>query len=109
MAVVVSFAKAYPLVFLLYPRLSVATLNWFFKCITKNSTIGDFPVPPTERLPTQINGKPNEVDLNNFLSYIQFRMAMTIQKIKAKGRRRMRNDFKNQLENISPLRCDTKV
>ena len=28
--------------------------------------MGDLPVPPTERLPTQISGKPKEVDLKIF-------------------------------------------
>jgi hypothetical protein len=34
--------------------------------------MGDLPVPPTERLPTQISGKPKPVDLKIFLLYNQF-------------------------------------
>ena len=69
----ITFLLSYwPIVFLLYPLLSVATLNSSFKFLTKNSTIGDLPVPPTDRLPTHIRGNPNVAELIIFLSYNLF-------------------------------------
>ena len=56
-AVVVDLANTYPLVFLLYPLLSMAIRNAGCKTPIKYSTIGDFPVPPTAKLPIAITGK----------------------------------------------------
>src|SRR4051794_10698079 len=103
-AVVSSSANAYPLVFRLYPRLKVATLKLLFKCKIRNSTIGDLPVPPTERLPTQISGIPKEADLRILLSYSQLRIDMITQNKIANGNNKTRKDFRNQLENICPFR-----
>ena len=71
--------------------------------------MGDLPVPPTDKLPTQIRGKPKDVDLRIFFLYIQLRTEITSQNKIANGRSKTRKDFKNQLENICPLRCDTKI
>ena len=71
--------------------------------------MGDFPVPPTERLPIQIKGKLKDVDFSIFLLYNQLRNSTMPPYNKANGKSNMRNDLRNQLENIDLLRCNTKV
>jgi hypothetical protein len=63
--------------------------------------MGDLPVPPVERFPTQIIGRPKPVDRKIFLSYSQFRIAIANQYNKAKGSKRMRKDLRKKLENMS--------
>jgi hypothetical protein len=71
--------------------------------------MGDFPVPPTERFPIQINGSPKVADLRIFLSKNQFLMPTTSQYTKAKGNKSIRKDFRKKLENIAGLRSNTKI
>src|ERR1700754_5349741 len=76
-AVVDSFASAYPLVFRLYPRLSTAISNLELNVLISSSTIGDLPVPPTARFPTQIIGRLKVVEERSFLSKHQLRIFTT--------------------------------
>src|ERR1700743_3218479 len=76
-AVVDSFASAYPLVFRLYPRLSTAISNLDLNVLISSSTIGDLPVPPTARFPTQIIGRLKAVEERSFLSKHQLRIFTT--------------------------------
>lgn len=63
----------------------------------KCSTIGDLPVPPKERLPTQIMGKLKCTDFKYFFEYIQLRKD-TIQPYKmANGKSKTLKDFKKIL------------
>ena len=63
----------------------------------KCSTIGDLPVPPSERFPTQIIGKLKFTDFKYFLPYIQLRKD-TIQPYKmANGSNSTLKDFKKIL------------
>src|SRR5258705_13992628 len=71
--------------------------------------MGDLPVPPTERLPIQITGRPKLVESKIFLSYSQLRTPTPSQYNKAKGNKSIRNDFRKKLENINGLRRNTKV
>src|SRR5688572_25423915 len=109
-AVVFSWAKAYPFVFLLYPRLSTATCQRFFNTLTKNITIGDLPVPPAERLPTQIMGRLKEDDFNTLLSNNRLRNHTARPYKIEKGNNIMRSDrSKGALKFIYAMRCNTKV
>ena len=59
--------------------------------------MGDLPVPPKERLPTQMMGKLKCTDLKYFLAYIQLR-NVTIQPYRiAKGKSKTLKDFKKIL------------
>jgi len=66
-------------------------------------------VPPTDRLPMQMTGKPNEVERKIPLSYSQLRIPIIIQYNKAKGNNKMRKDLRKKLENIHVVGCDTNV
>src|SRR5262245_1761260 len=108
-AVLFSLAKVYPLVFRLYPRLSVAILKLSFNLLTRYSTMGDLPVPQVERLPTQIRGRPKEAERIIPLLYIQLRIAIASQYSRANGNKRMRKDLRKKSENIAIMRRNTKI
>ena len=96
-AVVVSPAKAYPLVFLLYPLLNVANLYSSERIESKCSTMGDLPVPPNDRFPTQIIGTLNFTDFKYCLLYIQFLKETMPPYNKANGKSKTLKDFKKRL------------
>jgi hypothetical protein len=56
--------------------------------------MGDFPVPPTEILPTQMIGMLNSTALITFLSYSKFLMKITTPYKNAMGNKNKRNDRK---------------
>jgi hypothetical protein len=56
------------------PRLRMAMANRSFRLRTIHSTIGDLPVPPTARLPTQMMGRLKDVEGSSRLSKNQFRI-----------------------------------
>jgi hypothetical protein len=58
------------------------------------STIGDLPVPPIERLPTQIIGRLKFVDLMIFLSKSKFLMITINPYNNEKGKRSILKDLR---------------
>ena len=71
--------------------------------------MGDLPVPPTDKFPIQITGNPKDEERKILVLYKKLRSQIMNQYITAKGKKRMRTDFKNQLENIDTIRRDTKI
>src|SRR5689334_11062927 len=55
----------------------VATKNLLLNNSIKHSTIGDLPVPPITKFPTQITGKLNSAERTIFLLYNQFLIIIT--------------------------------
>src|SRR5688500_18434274 len=109
-AVVVEVASAYPFVLRLYPRLNTAICQRFFSNRIRNSTRGDLPVPPADRLPTQIIGKLKEAAFKILLSNKRLRIHTARPYKSEKGNSKMRIDrSRGALKFINALRCNTKV
>src|ERR1700743_3128620 len=86
-------ASAYPRVFALYPRLSTENVQRSSRWRISHSTMGDLPVPPVARLPTQIRGRLKEVEDRIFLSKHQLRILTTPAYRRDMGKRRIRIGF----------------
>ena len=109
-AVAYSSARAYPCVFRLYPLLNMATQALSLIFFTMNSTIGDFPVPPTDKLPTQIMGRLKTEPDRIFLSNNRLRNKIDAAYRRENGKSKIRMGFSSgALKFINASGSDAKI